>query len=140
MTETNQTAQEPAQAPVQVSTPVEPQSKQKPVTVPMEVLTLIEARIANEKKSTMLAYFLWFFLGWFGVHHFYLGKPIVGVIYLLLSIIGGATWAIGVGAFCLAIVGIGLIIDLFRIPGFIQKNIAKKRMELIELYRQNGTI
>ena len=128
MTETNQTAQEPAQAPVQVSTPVEPQIKQKPVTVPMEVLTLIEARIANEKKSTMLAYFLWFFLGWFGVHHFYLGKPIVGVIYLLLSIIGGA------------IVGIGLIIDLFRIPGFIQKNIAKKRMELINLYRTNGTI
>lgn len=140
MTETNQTTQEPAQAPVQVSTPVEPQIKQKPVTVPMEVLTFIEARIANEKKSTMLAYFLWFFLGWFGVHHFYLGKPIVGVIYLLLSIIGGATWTIGVGAFCLAIVGIGLIIDLFRIPGFIQKNIAKKRMELIELYRQNGTI
>lgn len=106
----------------------------------MEVLTLIEARIANEKKSTMLAYFLWFFLGWFGVHHFYLGKPIVGVIYLLLSIIGGATWALGVGVFCLAIVGIGLFIDLFRIPGFIQKNIAKKRMELINLYRTNGTI
>ena len=140
MTETNQAAQEPAQAPMQVAAPAEPQIKQKPATVPMEVLTLIEARIANEKKSTMLAYFLWFFLGWFGVHHFYLGKPIVGVIYLLLAIVGGATWAIGVGAVCIAILCIGLFLDLFRIPGFIQKNIAKKRMELIELYRKNGTI
>lgn len=37
MTETNQAAQEPAQAPMQVAAPAEPQIKQNPATVPMEV-------------------------------------------------------------------------------------------------------
>jgi len=34
-------------------------------------------------KSKGIAYLLWFFLGTFGVHKFYLGKIAVGIIYLL---------------------------------------------------------
>jgi TM2 domain-containing membrane protein YozV len=34
-------------------------------------------------KSKGLAYLLWFFLGVFGVHKFYLEKIAVGIIYLL---------------------------------------------------------
>jgi TM2 domain-containing membrane protein YozV len=34
-------------------------------------------------KSKGIAYLLWFFLGVFGVHKFYLEKIAVGIIYLL---------------------------------------------------------
>jgi TM2 domain-containing membrane protein YozV len=34
-------------------------------------------------KSKGIVYLLWFFLGVFGIHKFYLGKIAVGIIYLL---------------------------------------------------------
>ncbi|NIA22445.1 MAG: NINE protein [Anaerolineaceae bacterium] len=51
-------------------------------------------------RTTGTAYLLWFFLGFLGVHKFYLGKPVLGVLY----------------ACTLGFLGIGLIIDLFTIP------------------------
>ena len=36
-------------------------------------------------KSTGLAYFLWFVGGLWGVHNFYLGKWIWGLVYLALN-------------------------------------------------------
>ena len=52
-------------------------------------------------KSTSTAYLLWLFLGFFGVHKFYLNKFGVGVLYLLTF-----------GVF-----GIGWLIDLFTLGG-----------------------
>ena len=49
-----------------------------------EQLAYIEQRLSNDRKSTLLAYALWFFLGLFGAHRFYLRKrfawlqPILG--------------------------------------------------------------
>ena len=54
-----------------------------------------------KKKSVLITYLLWFFLGFFGVHKFYLGKTWWGVAYLLTG-----------GLFV-----IGWIIDIFIIPG-----------------------
>jgi TM2 domain-containing membrane protein YozV len=34
-------------------------------------------------KSKGIAYLLWFFLGVFGIHKFYLDKIAIGIIYLL---------------------------------------------------------
>ncbi|WP_061960545.1 TM2 domain-containing protein [Demequina flava] len=51
-------------------------------------------------KSLPIAYILWFFLGIFGVHHFYLGKVGRGLLYL----------------FTAGIFGIGWIVDLFTLP------------------------
>ena len=55
-------------------------------------------------RSTPVAYLLWFFFGLLGVHRFYLGRPISGVIYLLTG-----------GIFM-----IGWLIDLFLIPGMVR--------------------
>ncbi|MDG2422968.1 MAG: NINE protein [Phycisphaerales bacterium] len=55
-------------------------------------------------RSTPIAYLLWFFFGLLGIHRFYLGRPISGVIYLLTG---------GVFLF-------GWIIDLFLIPGMVR--------------------
>lgn len=43
-----------------------------------------EQRYANEKKSMLVAYLLWFFLGWLSFHRFYLGKPGTAVLQIIL--------------------------------------------------------
>jgi len=50
-------------------------------------------------KSKGVAYLLWFFLGVFGAHKFYLGKVGMGILYL----------------FTFGIFGIGWFIDLFTL-------------------------
>lgn len=58
-----------------------------------------------EQKSTLLAYLLWFFVGLLGIHRFYLGSTLWGIIYLCTG-----------GLF-----GVGWLIDLFLIPGLVSK-------------------
>ena len=50
-----------------------------------------------EGKNIIVAYLLWWFLGWAGVHRFYLGRVKSGIAQLLLVLIGGATWIILIG-------------------------------------------
>ncbi len=61
----------------------------------------------QEFKSTGVAFGLWALclVGFAGIHRFYAGKPISGVIWLL-------TW----GVF-----GIGSIVDLFLIGGMVER-------------------
>lgn len=54
-------------------------------------------------KSKGLAYVLWFFFGWAGIHRFYVGKVVTGVIYLFT---GG-------------LLGFGWFIDLFLLGGYV---------------------
>ena len=74
----------------------------------------------SNKKSTGVAYLLWFFTGGFGGHRFYLGRAGSAVAQLLLSIVGWPLLlAAGAGAVLLVPLGIWLIIDLFTIPGMV---------------------
>lgn len=63
-------------------------------------------------KSVGVAYLLWFFLGFLGIHQFYLGRNGMGLAYLLLTVLLG--W-VGLG---LVIVGVALLVDLFLIPTY----------------------
>lgn len=67
-------------------------------------------------KSALLSYVLWFFLGWLGVHKFYLQQPFQGIFYILLWAIGWFTTPIIIGWFILGFWGLLMIIDLFLIP------------------------
>ncbi|MCT1801835.1 TM2 domain-containing protein [Kocuria carniphila] len=67
-------------------------------------------------KSALLSYVLWFFLGWLGVHKFYLQQPFQGIFYVLLWVIGWFTTPIIIGWFILGLWGLLMIIDLFLIP------------------------
>jgi TM2 domain-containing membrane protein YozV len=69
------------------------------------VLMLYEAN----KKTALVAYILWFFVGLFGAHNFYLGRTGVAVAQLILSII-----IIG-----LPITLIWVLVDAFLIPSWV---------------------
>jgi hypothetical protein len=55
---------------------------------------------SNPVKSLLLTYLLWFVGGLFGVHKFYLGRPVVGLLYFFTG-----------GLFLL-----GWVIDFFTLP------------------------
>ena len=75
------------------------------------------------KKSALIAYLLWFFLGWFGAHRFYTERTGSGIAQLILTIVGILLAFVAVGVLILIPVGIWVIIDAFLIPGWVrQKN------------------
>jgi TM2 domain-containing membrane protein YozV len=82
---------------------------------------LIEQKVANAQKSTGVAYLLWFFLGGFGSHRFYLGKTGTAVAQLIITIVGFFT------LIPLIVTGIWLLVDLFLIPGIIREHSEKVR-------------
>jgi TM2 domain-containing membrane protein YozV len=71
------------------------------------VLMLYEAN----KKTALVAYLLWFFLGLFGGHNFYLGRTGVAVTQLILSLI-----LIG-----MVITIFWVLVDAFLIPGWVRR-------------------
>ena len=68
------------------------------------------------KKSTGIAYILWFFLGLLGVHRFYLGSTGIGILVLICSFLGLLTFGITTLVSFLV-----LFIDMFTIPGKVQR-------------------
>jgi TM2 domain-containing membrane protein YozV len=66
---------------------------------------------ANRKEAGV-AYLLWFFLGGFGAHRFYLGTTGTAVAQLLLLLLGWIPFLLG-----WVVLGIWLVVDLFLIPG-----------------------
>lgn len=58
------------------------------------------------KKSTIVTYILWITVGFFGIHHFYLGKEKQGVLWLT-SFAG--------------IFGLGWLRDFYRIPAYVRE-------------------
>ena len=69
-------------------------------------LMLFEAN----KKTVLVAYLLWFFLGAFGAHNFYLKRTGVAVaqIILTLTIVG------------MLITVVWVLVDAFLIPGWVR--------------------
>lgn len=90
----------------------------------------VEQRIANEKKSAIVAYALWFFLGFFGVHRMYLGRWVSGFLMLALTGIGSLLTFILIGYLPLAFVAVWWVLDLFLISAMIQSDVRLMRNEL----------
>ena len=115
-------------------------------------LAIFNAELDRERKSSGTAYLLWFFLGGIGGHNFYLGKPIWGLLYAGLSILGfsmffagalvagtsedsaagqrGAGTAIAGGA-ALVVLGVLVLWDLVTIPRQIRRHEARIRAQLL---------
>ena len=83
------------------------QAAQAPLSKDTRTLLLYDAN----RKSAVIAYILWFFLGLFGAHNFYLGRKGVGIAQVLLtiSVVG------------LLITFVWVLVDAFLIPGWVRR-------------------
>jgi TM2 domain-containing membrane protein YozV len=61
-------------------------------------LAIYNSEMEKYKKSTGLAYLLWFLLGTLGIHKLYIGKIGMGVLYLVLGIAAWISLIIGLSA------------------------------------------
>ena len=100
------------------------------MSLTIEQQMLVEQRLSNEKKSTGLAYVLWFFLPAFGAHRFYLGKIGSGIAQLLLWWGGILLSVIGVGLILIAVAGVWWIVDAFLITGMVEEDARAKRIQI----------
>jgi TM2 domain-containing protein len=125
--------------------------------VSTEQLAVVEQRIANESKSSALAYVLWFFLGTLGIHNFYIGRTERGIAEFALLMGGSFLWG-AFSAFARRIEGGGgaiflvipvtcwitwtvmWLIDLFIIPNEIKKYRDRLRAEYLAEFIPQGSI
>jgi len=71
----------------------------------------------GQHKSLPLAYLLWFVLGSFGAHRFYLRAARSASILFALTLIGALTFSTITGKMIYVVAALWLITDAFRIPG-----------------------
>ena len=74
-------------------------------------------RFEANRKSILVAYLLWFFLGGLGVHRFYLGRTTSALVLLGLTVAGVIFSVVAIGALILIVPAIWMLVDLFLIPG-----------------------
>lgn len=119
-------------------------------------LVILESELKKKRKSMPLAYILLIFLGFLGVHKFYLGKTKQGVLYVLLSVVGFISLVVGeftglisfgasgttlftFGLVCAGVLGVMLIIDLFTTPGQVRQFNETVESRIIDQLLQSGT-
>ena len=71
------------------------------------------------RKSVLIAYLLWFFLGFLGGHRFYMGKTGTAIAQLLMFLSAIVTSVILIGGLIFIALIIWVLIDAFRIPGWV---------------------
>ncbi len=74
-----------------------------------------------EKKSLVVAYVLWAFLGYVGAHRFYLGRPLSGLMMVALSTVVLLLTLVSFGflGFLWFVVAACWLIDALLIPGIV---------------------
>ena len=77
-------------------------------------------RYDAQKRSPLIAYLLWFFLGYLGIHRFYLGRTGSGIAMLGLLLASCALTLAVVGAFGFLALGLWWLVDALLIPGLAQ--------------------
>lgn len=100
-----------------------------------EERVLVNSELNRKGKSLLLAYVLLIFLGSLGIHRFYLDRKGSAIAQLLLSVIGWITVFIIIGFIPLAIVYIWLFVDLFLIPGMVNRENEIIEKEIIQSLR-----
>lgn len=83
------------------------------------------------KKSVLVAYLLWFFIGYFGAHRFYLGRVLSGIVMLVMFLLSMLLTVVAIGFLGLLVIGLWWFVDAFLIPGMT----ASRNARLIDQIR-----
>ncbi|WP_410770784.1 TM2 domain-containing protein [Fontibacillus sp. BL9] len=93
-------------------------------------LMLLESEVKSRGKNMVIAYVLWYFLGLFGGHRFYMGKTGSAIAQLILSIT-----VIG-----MIVTSIWWIVDAFLTHTWVKEENAKLENQLIDQIMYNRGI
>jgi hypothetical protein len=98
----------PAPAPAPVPVMGAPMMGTPAVVAPMaaQPVVVMQQPMAGNNPSALVAYVLWFFLGWIGIHHLYIGRGIGIWLVSLITFQGLGLW---------------WLVDLFLIPSSCSK-------------------
>jgi TM2 domain-containing membrane protein YozV len=84
-------------------------------------LLLLESEVKSRGKNMLVAYLLWYFLGIFGGHRFYMGRTGSAIAQLILTITV-------IGAI---ISGIWVIVDAFLLYQWVRERNAQVEQEVL---------
>jgi TM2 domain-containing membrane protein YozV len=73
-------------------------------------------------RSVALAYVLWFFLGYLGIHRMYCGRVGSGALMLALTVIGSFTFPLGIGHLLVFVIAVWWLVDLFLTAGMAMQS------------------
>jgi len=86
----------------------------------------VSIKMNVEGKNIVIAYLLWWFLGWAGVHRFYLGRVKSGIMQLLLFVLGWVTAVFVIGYVFILVWFIWWALDAY----FTYRIVAKENKKL----------
>lgn len=111
-------------------------------------LRILQSELHRRQKSTGLTYAIWFFLGWLGIHKFYLGQTVRALLYVIAPWVAIITLAAGliseaqaggsgeasvaVGLLALLIYVVWWLVDLFTIPRQVTACNESTELEIIK--------
>jgi TM2 domain-containing membrane protein YozV len=76
----------------------------------------------SAKKTALLAYLLWFFLGYFGAHRFYLGRIGSGIAMLVIFLVSFPLAYVLIGMLGFLVIFIWWLVDALLIPGIVAQH------------------
>lgn len=74
------------------------------------------------KKSLPVAYLLWWFLGTFGAHRFYMGRTGSAATMLVIMLVSIVLTLVFIGFIGIFAMGVWWLVDAFLIPGIVREH------------------
>jgi TM2 domain-containing membrane protein YozV len=78
--------------------------------------------VNSDGKNMVLAYVLWWFLGFFGIHRFYLGRIGTGVTQLVLLIVGLVLSIVVIGYLFLLVLLVWWLLDAYFVYALVKES------------------
>ncbi|WP_225427197.1 TM2 domain-containing protein [Apilactobacillus micheneri] len=101
-----------------------------------EQQNMVENSANTNKANPIIAWLLWWFIGQFGAHRFYLNRS-NAITMLIINIIGWISIILLIGYIILGIMFIWWIIDAFSIQAWLRENYLLKKKQAIDMINSN---